>query len=84
MFSRLPLTLLVMAALSILLVKTAAPQDDGPAPKFTIAFVPYSLVKDIPHSGGGKATSVTFDNRLTKEIKLWWVDGGGGRRGGRW
>ena len=54
-------------------------QDEAPIPKFTIAFVPHSLVKEIPRSGGGKNTSVTFDNRLAKGIKLWWVDGGGGR-----
>ena len=54
-------------------------KDEAPIPKFTIAFVPYSLVKEITRSGGGKNTSVTFDNRLAKGIKLWWVDGGGGR-----
>ena len=59
----------------------AYPQDSPAKPKHTIAFVPYSLVPDIPHSGGGGNTSVTFDNQLTVTIKLWWVDGGGGRHG---
>jgi len=54
-------------------------QENEPLPQFTIAFVPYSLVKEIPHSGGGKKTSVTFDNRLKRGVKLWWIDGGGGR-----
>lgn len=56
---------------------SAQPAD--PPSSFTIAFVPYSLVQDIPHSGGGKTTAVTFDNRLGKGIRLWWIDGGGGR-----
>ena len=79
MVTRLLLAVLVILTISVLSPNSARPQDDAPAPKFTIAFVPYSLVKDIPHSGGGKNTSVTFDNRLSKEVKLWWVDGGGGR-----
>lgn len=77
--SRLSLILIFMAVFTVLLTKTATAEGDAPAPKFTIAFVPYSLVKDIPHSGGGKNTSVTFDNRLAKEVKLWWIDGSGGR-----
>ena len=64
---------------SLLTPHHGRPQDNAPIPKYTIAFVPYSLVKDIPHSGGGKNTSVTFDNRLAQEIKLWWVDGSGAR-----
>jgi len=79
MFTRLLPAVLVIIMISLLAPNNAHPQDDAPAPKFTIAFVPYSLVKDIPHSGGGKITSVTFDNQLPKGIKLWWVDGGGGR-----
>jgi hypothetical protein len=79
MFTRLLPAVLVIIMISLLAPNNARPQDDAPAPNFTIAFVPYSLVKDIPHSGGGKNTSVTFDNRLSKEVKLWWVDGGGGR-----
>jgi hypothetical protein len=79
MFTRLLPAVLVIIMISLLAPNNARPQDDAPTPKFTIAFVPYSLVKDIPHSGGGKNTSVTFDNRLSKGVKLWWVDGGGGR-----
>ena len=79
MLTRLSTTVLIIVALCPLPVKTAFPQDDAAPTKYTIAFVPYSLVKDIPHSGGGKNTSVTFDNRLAQEIKLWWVDGGGSR-----
>ena len=79
MVTRLLLAVLVILTISVLSPNSARPQYDAPAPRFTIAFVPYSLVKDIPHSGGGKNTSVTFDNRLSKEVKLWWVDGGGGR-----
>ena len=79
MLTRLLPAVLVILATSLLTPNNARPQDDAPIPTFTIAFVPYSLVKDIPRSGGGKNTSVTFDNRLSKGVKLWWVDGGGGR-----
>ena len=76
---RFPLSLALLLGLLLNWETMLYSQDDAPAPKFTIAFVPYSLVKDIPHSGGGQNTSVTFDNRLKKGIKLWWIDGGGGR-----
>ena len=54
-------------------------QAPGPPP-FSVAFVPYSLVPDIPKSGGGGATSLTFENHLKISVKLWWVDGGGGHK----
>ena len=57
--------------------QTARPP--GPPP-FSVAFVPYSLVPDIPNSGGGGATSLTFENHLKISVKLWWVDGGGGHK----
>jgi len=79
MLSRLLPFALAILAVTLLTPNPLRPQDLDPTPKFAIAFVPYSLVKDIPHSGGGKNTSVTFENRLATEIKLWWVDGGGAR-----
>ncbi|MEO2024113.1 MAG: hypothetical protein ABGX05_19975 [Pirellulaceae bacterium] len=79
MFTRLLSANLIIFSLSSLAPVPALAQDDTPPPSFTIAFVPYSLVKDIPHSGGGKNTSVTFDNRLGKGIRLWWIDGAGSR-----
>ncbi|MFP6619875.1 MAG: hypothetical protein VB877_11050 [Pirellulaceae bacterium] len=79
MLTRLLQLGITILALSFVLPVTVCAQDDDPPPTFTIAFVPYSLVKDTPHSGGGKNTSVTFDNRLGKEIRLWWIDGAGSR-----
>jgi hypothetical protein len=79
MLTRLLSLGVTMFALSFVSPVTGRAQDDDPPPTFTIAFVPYSLVKDIPHSGGGKNTSLTFDNRLGKGIRLWWIDGGGSR-----
>ena len=79
MFTRLLSANLIIFSLSWLALVPALAQDDTPLPTFTIAFVPYSLVKEIPHSGGGKNTAVTFDNRLGMGIRLWWIDGGGSR-----
>ena len=79
MFTRLLSASLIIFSLSSLTPVPAFAQDDDPPPTFTIAFVPYSLVKEIPHSGGGKNTAVTFDNRLGMGIRLWWIDGGGSR-----
>lgn len=79
MFTRLLSTSFILCSLSWLTQMTTSAQDDDPTSPFTIAFVPYSLVQDIPRSGGGKNTAITFDNRLTKGIRLWWIDGGGAR-----
>ena len=79
MFTQLlPASLIIFSLIALPPVPALA-QDDEPPPTFSIAFVPYSLVQDIPHSGGGKNTAVTFDNRLGKGIRLWWIDGGGSR-----
>ena len=79
MFMRLLSASFIVYSLSWLTPANISAQPADPPSPFTIAFVPYSLVQDIPHSGGGKNTAITFDNRLTKGIRLWWIDGGGAR-----